>query len=171
MTLASERRPAPPPRRPAAEHRRPEGDHDQPVEFWPTAAIRSALQSGDIDTWKRIAAALKRDPYGRTARQVEEILEGTRPYGISKALWEVLERARTHLEANERAEVARHVRLLIDRSGLNQDEFASRVGVAPEDLAAYLDGTTSPSASLMIRIRRLSDRFVKVKSARSAESN
>ena len=171
MTLASERRPAPPRQRPAAEHRRPEGDHDQPVEFWPTAAIRSALQSGDIDIWKRIAAALKRDPYGRTARQVEEILEGTRPYGISKALWEVLERARTHLEANERAEVARHVRLLIDRSGLNQDEFASRVGVAPEDLAAYLDGSTSPSASLMIRIRRLSDRFVKVKSARSAESN
>jgi len=171
VTLASERRPAPPRQRPAAEHRRPEGDHDQPVEFWPTAAIRSALQSGDIDIWKRIAAALKRDPYGRTARQVEEILEGARPFGISKALWEVLERARTHLEANERAEVARHVRLLIDRSGLNQDEFASRVGVAPEDLAAYLDGTTSPSASLMIRIRRLSDRFVKVKSARSAESN
>lgn len=171
MTLASERRPAPPPQPPAGEQRRTEGDHDQPVEFWPTAAIRSALQSGDIDIWKRIAAALKRDPYGRTARQVEEILEGTRPYGISKALWEVLERARTHLEANERAEVARHVRLLIDRSGLNQEEFASRVGVAPEDLAAYLDGTTSPSASLMIRIRRLSDRFVKVKSARSADSN
>jgi hypothetical protein len=171
VTLASERRPAPPPQRPAGEQRRPEGNHDQPVEFWPTAAIRSALQSGDIDTWKRIAAALKRDPYGRTARQVEEILEGTRPYGISKALWEVLERARTHLEANERAEVARHVRLLIDRSGLNEQEFASRVGVAPDDLAAYLDGSTSPSASLMIRIRRLSDRFVKVKSARSAESN
>jgi hypothetical protein len=171
VTLASERRPAPPPQRPAGEQPRPEGDHDQPVEFWPTAALRSALQSGDIDTWKRIAAALKRDPYGRTARQVEEILEGARPYGISKALWEVLERARTHLDSNERAEVARHVRLLIDRSGLNQQEFASRIGVAPEDLAAYLDGSTSPSASLMIRIRRLSDRFVKVKSGRSAESN
>jgi hypothetical protein len=171
VTLASERRPAPPPQQPAGERVGPEGDPDQPVEFWPTAAIRSALQSGDIDTWKRIAAALKRDPYGRTARQVEEILEGTRPYGISKALWEVLERARSHLEANERVEVARHVRLLIDRSGLGQQEFASRIGVAPEDLAAYLDGSTSPSASLMIRIRRLSDRFVKVKSARSAEAN
>ena len=141
------------------------------MEFWSTAAIRSALQGGDIDTWKRIAAALKRDPYGRTARQVEEVLEGTRPYGIAKALWEVLERARTHLEANERAEVARHVRLLMDRSGLGQPEFASRIGVPPEDLAAYLDGSVSPSASLMIRMRRLSDRFVKVKADRSAESN
>ncbi|OBG20565.1 hypothetical protein [Mycobacterium sp. 852002-51057_SCH5723018] len=175
MTLASDRRPAPPPQRPAGEQRTPGGgslpDPDQPVEFWPTSAIRSALQGGDIATWKRIAAALKRDPYGRTARQVEEVLQGTRPYGISKALWEVLERARTHLEANERAEVARHVALLIDRSGLAQHEFASRIGAMPEELAAYLDGSTSPSAALMIRMRRLSDRFVKVKSARSAESN
>jgi hypothetical protein len=174
VTLASDRRAAPPPQRPAGEQRRPSGsipDPDQPVEFWPTSAIRSALQGGDIATWKRIAAALKRDPYGRTARQVEEVLEGTRPYGISKALWEVLERARAHLEANERAEVARHVALLIDRSGLAQQEFASRIGVLPEELAAYIDGSTSPSASLMIRMRRLSDRFVKVKSARTADSN
>jgi len=172
VTLAaarSEPSPAPPPRRPAGDQG-PQGA-DQPVEFWPTAAIRSALQSGDIETWKRVATALKRDPYGRTARQVEEVLEGARPYGIAKALWEVLERARTHLEANERAEVARHVRLLMERSGLGQPEFASRIGVAPEDLAAYLDGSASPSASLMIRMRRLSDRFVKVKGTRSAESN
>jgi hypothetical protein len=141
------------------------------VEFWSTAAIHAALQGGDIATWKRIAAALKRDPYGRTARQVEEILRGSRPIGIAKALWEVLERARTHLESNERAEVARHVKLLMDRSGLAQQEFASRIGVAPEDLATYLDGSVSPSASLMIRMRRLSDRFVRVKNERSANSN
>jgi hypothetical protein len=169
VTLAADRRRIPPQQQPAAEG--PPHDFDQPVEFWPTSAIRSALQGGDIDTWKRIAAALKRDPFGRTARQVEEVLDGTRPYGISKAMWEVLERARTHLEANERTEVARHVRLLIERSGLAQQEFAARIGVAPEDLATYLDGSVSPSASLMIRIRRLSDRFVKVKSEPSPESN
>ena len=169
MTLAADRRPAPQPPRPRRDQNSRDGD--QAVEFWPTAAIRSALQGGDIATWKRIAAALKRDPYGRTARQVEEVLEGTQPYGISKALWEVLERARIHLEANERAEVARHVRLLIDRSGLGEEEFASRIGVSPEDLGTYLDGSISPTSALMIRMRRLSDRFVKVKSARSAEAN
>jgi len=168
VTLAADRRPAP--QRPALDQDGPGSgsgeDLEQPVEFWPTAAIRSAMQGGDIDTWKRIAAALKRDPYGRTARQVEEVLAGTRPSGISKALWEVLERARNHLEGNERAEVARHVRLLIERSGLGPQEFASRIGAAPENLATYLDGSASPSASLMIRMRRLSDRFVNVKSAR-----
>ena len=112
--------------------------HDQPVEFWPTAAIRSALHSGDIATWKLIAAALKRDPYGRTARQVEESLGGSGPRGVAKALWEVLDRARADLAANERAD---------------------------------LDGRTSPTAALMLRMRRLSDRFVKMNSGRSTESD
>ncbi len=165
MTLAADRRPGPAPHQSAI----PSRDADRPVEFWPTAAIRSAVEGGDIATWKQIAVAIKRDPYGRTARQVEEVLEKSRPYGVSKALAEVLDRARDHLEANERAEVARHVRLLMERSGLGRREFASRVGVPRDDLAAYLDAKISPSASLMIRMRRLSDRFAKSKSQRPSQ--
>nr|WP_235435983.1 XRE family transcriptional regulator [Mycobacterium sp. EPa45] len=140
----------------------------RPVEFWPTASIREALETGDITVWQRIVMAVKRDPYGRTARQVEEVLEHSQPYGISKALAEVLVRARSHLEANERAEAARHVRLLLDRSGLGEQEFASRIGVAQSDLAAYLEGSVSPPASLMIRMRRLSDRFAKMRAQRAS---
>jgi hypothetical protein len=80
---------------------------------------------------------------------------------------EVLVRSREHLEANECAEVARHVRLLLDRSGLGQHEFASRIGVPTDRFAAYVDGTATPSASLMIRMRRLSDRFAKMRSERA----
>jgi hypothetical protein len=144
---------------------RPSPD-DRPVEFWPTSAIRAALETDDLTVWQRIVVAIKRDPYGRTARQVEEVLETARPYGVSKALSEVLTRTREHLEANECAEVARHIQVLMDRSGLGEQEFASRIGVPAEDFAAYLDGTTSPSASLMIRMRRLSDRFAKMRAQR-----
>lgn len=162
MTLAADRRSGSLPLRGQSRPESRPGNTDRPVEFWPTSAIRSALQTGDITTWQLIVVALKRDPYGRTARQVEEVLEGTEPYGISKALSEVLARARDHLEANERAEVARHVRVLIERSGLSRQEFCSRVGVPADTLSEYLDGTVSPPASLMIRMRRLSDRFVKM---------
>jgi hypothetical protein len=143
---------------------------DRPVEFWPTSAIRSALETGDITVWQRIVVAIKRDPFGRTARQVEEVLEHTEPLGISKALSEVLARSRQHLEANERAEAARHVRLLLDRSGLSEQEFASRIGVPSADLAIYLEAKVSPPASLMIRMRRLSDRFAKMRSHRPNNS-
>lgn len=135
----------------------------QPVEFWSTVAIRSALERGDIGIWQRIVVAIKRDPFGRTARQVEEVLEGAAPHGISQALTEVLVRARKHLESNELAEAARHVRLLLERSGLAEQEFASRIGVTRDDLAGYLGAVASPPASLMIRMRRLSDRFAKIR--------
>ena len=172
MTLAPEIRDArrdavSGPRRPAAptQGRRQPID-DRPVEFWPTSAIRAALETDDLTVWQRIVVAIKRDPYGRTARQVEEVLETARPYGVSKALSEVLIRTREHLDANERAEVARHVQSLLERSGLGQDEFASRIGVPSKDFAAYVHGETSPPASLMIRMRRLSDRFAKMRNQR-----
>ena len=153
---------------------RPPGDpptDERPVEFWATASIRSALETGDITIWQRIVVAIKRDPYGRTARQVEEVLETSAPYGISKALNEVLARARGHLEANERAEAARHVHVLLERSGLGEQEFTSRIGVPREAFSAYLGATVSPPASLMIRMRRLSDRFAKMRAQRAQEQN
>jgi hypothetical protein len=142
---------------------------DRPVEFWPTAQIRAALETDDLTVWQRIVVAIKRDPYGRTARQVEEVLDSARPYGVSKALAEVLIRTREHLEANECAEVARHIQVLLDRSGLGAAEFASRIGVPADQFAKYLSGATSPSASLMIRMRRLSDRFAKMRAQRSGD--
>ena len=116
----------------------------KPVEFWPTAAIRMAIESGDLTMWQRIVVALKRDPYGRTARQVEEVLETGSSYGISKALSEVLTRSREQLEADERAEVAQQIKALIDRSGLGVREFASRIGVSAEELPTYLEGDCQP---------------------------
>ena len=170
MTLAPEIRDArrdagAGPKRAATQGRRPPVD-DRPVEFWPTSAIRAALETDDLTVWQRIVVAIKRDPYGRTARQVEEVLETGQPYGVSKALSEVLTRTREHLEANECTEVGRQVQALLERSGLGQDEFASRIGVPSTDFAAYLSGETSPPASLMIRMRRLSDRFAKMRNQR-----
>lgn len=159
---------APVERRPSPPEPRPVTFDDRPVEFWPTAAVSAALETGDLTVWQRIVAAVKRDPYGRTARQVEEVLERAEPYGVSAALSEVLTRTREHLEANEVAEVARHVRLLVDRSGLPQQEFASRIGVPSDELGTYLAGARSPSASIMLRMRRLSDRFAQMRAQRLA---
>jgi DNA-binding transcriptional regulator YiaG len=146
--------------------RRPQVDR-RPVEFWPTSSIRAALETDDLTTWQRIVTAIKRDPYGRTARQVEEVLETARPFGVSKAMAEVLSRTRAHLEETECAEVARHVRMLLERSGLAQQEFASRIGVPSDQFGEFVSGVASPSASLMIRMRRLSDRFAKMRGERT----
>jgi DNA-binding transcriptional regulator YiaG len=142
----------------------------RPVEFWSTSAIRSALEEGDIAVWQNIVVAIKRDPFGRTSRQVEEVLNhsGAESWsGIARALAEVLNRSRAHLESQECLEVARHIQLLLERSGLSRQEFASRIGVPAEDLAQYLEGHVSPPASLVIRMRRLSDRFARLRAQQS----
>lgn len=168
MTVTSDIRRREPDPRPLPQGARPPAD-ERPVEFWPTSAIRAALETDDLAVWQRIVAAIKRDPFGRTARQVEEVLETARPYGVSKALSEVLTRTREHLEANEREEVARHIRMLLEHSGLGQQEFASRIGVPSDEFAKFLAGQVSPSAALMVRMKRLSERFGRMRSARQAE--
>jgi hypothetical protein len=144
---------------------------NKPVEFWPTAAIKHAVEAGDLEVWQRIVVALKRDPYGRTARQVEEVLERASSPGITKALNAVLTRTRAQLEADECTEVARQIQAYIDRSGLAPREFASRIGVSSEDLKAYLAGEVSVSAAQMVRMRRLSDRFAKMKEQRASRAD
>jgi DNA-binding transcriptional regulator YiaG len=127
---------------------------DAPVSEWPTEAVQAALERGDLADWHRIVAAMQADPWGRTARQVEEVLSHSRPYGVTEAMQTTLSRARQRAEANERAAVAAEIRQAVERSGLSQAEFASRIGTSASRLSTYASGKVTPSATLMLRIRR-----------------
>jgi DNA-binding transcriptional regulator YiaG len=128
---------------------------DAPVPDWPTEAVQAALERGDLADWHRIVTEIRADPWGRTARQVEEVLSHSRPYGVAEAMESVLSRARDRAEAAERAEMAADVRQAIARSGLSRAEFASRIGTSASRLSTYASGKVTPSATLMLRIRRL----------------
>lgn len=130
-------------------------DPAEPVADWPTEAVQAALERGDLGDWHRLAVEIDRDPWGRTARQVEEVLSHTRPYGIADAMETVLTRARAQAERGEREAVASELRRAVERSGLTRAAFASRIGTSPSRLSTYLSGKVIPSASLMVRVRRL----------------
>jgi DNA-binding transcriptional regulator YiaG len=130
---------------------------DAPVSQWPTEAVQAALERGDLADWHRIVAAIQADPWGKTARELEEVLSHSRPYGVSEAMETVLSRARQRAEANERAAVAAEIRDAVGRSGLSQAEFASRIGTSASRLSTYASGKVTPSATLMLRIRRAAE--------------
>jgi ribosome-binding protein aMBF1 (putative translation factor) len=129
-----------------------------PVSQWPTEAVQTALERGDLADWHRVAAEIQADPWGTTARQVEEVLSHSRPYGVTEAMQTVVSRARERAEAHERAAVAATIREAIQRSGLSQAEFASRVGTSPSRLSTYASGKVTPSATLMLRISHAADK-------------
>ncbi len=133
-------------------------DPAAPVSSWPTEAVQTALERGDLDDWRRIVTALKQEPWGRVARQLEEVLSHSRPYGVAEAFETVLAGIRADVDAGERAEVATAVRAAIAQSGLSRSEFASRIGTSTSRLSTYATGRVTPSAAIMVRIRRLVER-------------
>lgn len=128
-----------------------------PVSQWPTEAIQTALERGDLADWHRIAVEIRASPWGTTARQVEEVLSHAHPYGVAEAMQTVLSRAREQEEASERAAVAAAIREAVERSRLSQAEFASRIGTSPSRLSTYASGKVTPSATLMLRISHVAE--------------
>jgi DNA-binding transcriptional regulator YiaG len=129
-------------------------DPSAPVADWPTEAVQAALERGDLADWHRLAAEVNRRPWGRTARQIEEVLRDSRPYGVAEAMEMMITRARERVEQRERQEVAAEIRRAVDESGLTRAEFASRIGTSASRLSTYLAGSVVPSATLMVRIWR-----------------
>jgi DNA-binding transcriptional regulator YiaG len=131
---------------------------DAPVSEWPTEAVQTALERGDLADWHRIVVEIGTDPWGKTARQLEEVLSHSRPYGVAEAMETALSRARERAEACERGAVAAEIRDAVKRSGLSRADFASRIGTSASRLSTYASGKVAPAATLMVRIRRVADR-------------
>ncbi len=128
---------------------------DDPVARWPTEAVQTAIERGGLGEWRRLADGIRADPWGRTARQVEEVLSHSRPHGITALLGRVITGARETAELDERAEVSSELRALVAVSGLTQADFAKRMGTSGSRMSSYVNGGVVPSATLMVRARRV----------------
>jgi DNA-binding transcriptional regulator YiaG len=128
---------------------------DQPVARWPSEALQAALERGELGQWRRTAAEIRAEPWGPVARQTEEVLSHSRPYGVAEAMERVIARARDDAEQHERQAVAAEIAALVAQSGLSRAEFASRIGTSASRLSTYATGKVTPSAALLIRMRQL----------------
>ncbi|MGH3615349.1 MAG: helix-turn-helix domain-containing protein [Pseudonocardia sp.] len=131
---------------------------DDPVETWPTEAVLTALERGGLSHWRRLAAAIRADPWGPVARRVEEALAIAERYGVAPLFVDAVRAARERAERAERAEVAAEIGRLLGDSGLGRAEFAAAVGTSPSRLSTYLSGRITPSAALLVRMRRVARR-------------
>lgn len=125
-----------------------------PVSVWPLEAIQTALERGGLSDWRRLGDAIRAEPWGPVARGVEEALAYSRPYGVGLAFERVISRSRESAERAEREAVAAEIGRLVRESGLSRAEFASRVGTSTSRLSTYVSGKVTPSAALLVRMRR-----------------
>jgi DNA-binding transcriptional regulator YiaG len=133
-----------------------ESSPQDPVDSWPVEAIQTGLERGGLSEWRRLATAVRGDPWGPLTRTVEEVLAYSRPFGVAEAMERVIARARRAAEEDERCAVAQQVRRVIERSGMSRADFASRAGTSASRLSTYATGKVVPSAALMLRMERVS---------------
>lgn len=127
-----------------------------PVSTWPVEAIQTALERGGLSNWRRLAKAVRAQPWGPVARRIEEVLRYSRPYGVAELMERIIDRARSEMEQAERDAVALEIARLIESSGLSRADFASRIGTSPSRLSTYATGKVIPSAALLLRMRHVS---------------
>jgi DNA-binding transcriptional regulator YiaG len=128
---------------------------EDPVETWPFEGVLAAIERGTLPDWQRLAAAIDGDPWGPVAREVEEALTISRPYGTGVLMERVIESARSAAAASEREAVASELRSLVRESGLSQQAFAASIGTSASRLSTYLSGRVAPSAPLLFRMRKV----------------
>jgi hypothetical protein len=139
----------------ALKFRNVDSSPEDPVATWPFEGILAAVERGTLPDWRRLAEAVTDDPWGPVAQQVLEAIGLSRPYGTTELLRGVIDRARLRAAEAERGEVAAEIRTRVGESGLSRQEFADRIGTSRSRLSTYMSGKVTPSASLMVRIRRV----------------
>ena len=105
-----------------------------PPEAQPLAAIVDILQRGDLEEWRPIAQAIRRDPMGEFAGKVLHLLDAYPMYGTSSLWRSWIDRCRARAEgAAPSKEVAPAA--LRRRLGMTQVEVAGRMGISQSDLS------------------------------------
>ena len=124
---------------------------DAPVSSWGVEGILAAIDRGELSDWRRVMTAVRGDPDGAVAADLEEALELAEDSGVASAMRASLNRLRMSEAERLGATIAEWVRT----SGLTQAQFARAVGTSASRLSTYVRGKVVPSAVLAERMRSL----------------
>lgn len=124
---------------------------DDPVEEWGVEGILAAIDRGNVGDWRRIVAAVQKEPWGAVAEQVATAARLAEDVGAASALSGAVDHIRRRRETDERAQVAETLRTHLASSGLSQAQFAQRLGTSRTRFNTYLNGRVTPAATIMVR--------------------
>lgn len=126
-----------------------------PVERWGVEGILTAIDRGKLSDWRRVMRAVRDDPWGPVAQDLEEALGLAEDRGAVGAIGAALKQVRDERAGREREYAAAELRAIRERTGLPQGEFARRLGTSRTRVNTYLTGKVTPSAAFMVRARDL----------------
>jgi DNA-binding XRE family transcriptional regulator len=112
-------------------HRHLGFDPSTPPEELGAAAIDDLLDRGDLEDWRPLLAAIRRDPHGPVAQRVLQLVGAHPMYGTT-GLWRSWIEAQRETSSFHAGAALRAVR---DTRGATQRELAQRLGMAQPEIS------------------------------------
>lgn len=129
---------------PQTRHRHVE-DHEQ---------LARVIDTGTVAEWRAFVAPIAAQPWGPAADRLIDLARDAHEKVVARTLEEFRLVYRERQEQREKAYVAREIRRLVALSGLTQRDFAAYIGTSASRLSTYVSGKVTPSAAMLLRIRR-----------------
>lgn len=130
-------------------------DPAAPVDEWPAEAIETIMDRGSLSDWHRLAQAIRCNPWGPTARTVEQIAEWGEHYGVDALMSSVIRRARERVDLDGRRLYAAQIRDWRAGTGMNLRQFASLAGTSAPRLSDYENAKVAPTTDVLGRLRHV----------------
>ncbi len=114
------------------------------------------VDGGSVLEWRHHLAMIGASPWSPYSRHIVELAKKADRPEVAALVREFTAVCREHNKEREREQVAEEVRRLVSASGASQRQFAHWVGTSPSRLSTYISGSVTPSASMMLRMKRTS---------------
>jgi DNA-binding transcriptional regulator YiaG len=127
-------------------------DSTAPMDRWPAEAIETIIDRGSLSDWRRLADAIRQNPWGPAARTAETVAAWGEHYGVDALMAGVIRSAREDLALRGRSEYAAQIRSWRAQTGLTLRQFALAAGTSASRLSDYENAKVAPTTDVLGRL-------------------
>ena len=128
------------------------------MDQWPAEAIETVIDRGSLSDWRRLADAIRRNPWGPAARTAETVAGWGEHYGIDALMINVIRHAREDVAQRGRAEYAAQIRSWRAHAGMTLRQFALAAGTSASRLSDYENAKVAPTTDVLGRLNHVAKR-------------
>ena len=130
-------------------------DPTAPMDSWPAEAIETVIDRGSLSDWRRLADAIRNNPWGPAARTAETVAAWGEHYGVDTLMSNVIRHAREDIARRGRAEYAAQIRCWRSQTGMTLREFALAAGTSASRLSDYENAKVAPTTDVLGRLNHV----------------
>ncbi len=127
-------------------------DPSRPIDDWPAEAIETMIDRGSLSDWRRLAQAIRVNPWGPAARTAETVVSWGEHYGADALIADVIRRARAELTRRGRERYAAQIHEWRAASGMTLRELARAAGTSASRLSDYENAKVAPTTDVLGRL-------------------